>query len=270
MVKPADDNNTALSFVIIGAGNVGTQLTRMLFSVGIQPVQIINRSISKARHLAQETNCRDFSSDYDINHKADFILVTVNDDSLPEVLDKINPGKIPVFHCSGSTPLSIFPVEFFHYGVLYPLQTFTLNRDPDFKNIPFLLEASDGKTISLLKRISSSISNEVLEMNSPDRLKYHIAAVFACNFTNHFLTLASDYLQKNDLPDSILHPLIKETFMKFIERGELNVQTGPAVREDRKTLQKHEEVLKNDPEFQKIYTFVSDNIIKYNKSQESN
>ncbi|MFW5821441.1 MAG: Rossmann-like and DUF2520 domain-containing protein, partial [Bacteroidota bacterium] len=197
----------------------------------------------------------------------DFILITVNDDSLPRVLGEIHPGNIPVFHSSGSTPLSVFPVEFFHYGVLYPLQTFTLKRDPGSENIPFLLEASDESTMSLLKRIASTISDVVLEINSEDRLKYHIAAVFACNFTNHFLTLASDYLQKYELPDRLLHPLIKETFMKFIERGDLDVQTGPAVREDIKTLMKHEEVLKNDPEFQKLYTFVSENIIKYKKSQ---
>lgn len=120
----------------------------------------------------------------------------------------------------------------------------------------------------MLKNIAFDLSNKVLEMNSEDRLKYHIAAVFASNFSNHMLTLAGDYLKKHKLPDHILNPLIQETILKFIERGDRDVQTGPAVREDMKTLKKHEEILKNDPDFQKIYTFVSESIIQYKKKKD--
>ena len=268
MVNPPGDNNQP-SFVIIGTGNVGTHLTRRLYSKGFQPLRIINRSLEKAELLARETHCCNFSSDLIIEENPDFILIAVNDNSLPEVIEKIRPGNSPVFHCSGSTPISIFPVDFFHYGVLYPLQTFSLNRTPFLENIPFLLEASDNDTMKLLEVIASSLSNEVYEMSSEDRLKYHIAAIFASNFSNHLLTLAADYLKKHDLPDNILYPLIKETFLKFIEKGGLNVQTGPAVREDIKTLKKHEEILKNDPDFQKIYTFVSENIIQFKKKKSN-
>lgn len=269
MVSTPGDNNNLQSFVIIGSGNVGTHLTRGLFSRGFQPLRIINRSLAKAEVLARETHCNNFSSSLKIEENPDFILIAVNDDSLPEVIRKISPGKIPVFHCSGSTPISIFPVDFFHYGVLYPLQTFTLNRNLFFENIPFLLEASDNETMNLLKVIASSLSNMVFKMSSEERLKYHIAAVFASNFSNHLLTLAADYLKKHDLPDHILNPLIQETIFKFVEREGLNVQTGPAVREDMKTLKKHEEILKNDPDFQKIYTFVSESIIQYKKKKSN-
>lgn len=255
-------------FVIIGTGNVGTHLTRELHKKGFQPVQIINRSPEKARALAIETNCDNFSTEIRIEGNPDFILVSVNDDSFPDIISEINPGDIPVFHCSGSTPMSIFSVDFFHYGVFYPLQTFSMNRTPDFRNIPFLLEASDTETMGLIKSVASSLSNKVLEINSEDRLKYHIAAVFASNFSNHMLTLAGDYLKKHKLPDYILNPLIQETFLKFIEKGDRDVQTGPAVREDMKTLKKHEEILKNDPDFQKIYTFVSESIIQYKKKKD--
>ncbi len=267
-MKKNSGNSKKCRFVIIGAGNVGTHLTRELYRKGFQPVKIINRSPDKAKKLAKETNCDHFSADVNIDTQPDFILIAVNDDSLPEIVKKISPGNVPVIHCSGSTPISVFPVDFFHYGVLYPLQTLSTGRTPVFEKIPFLLEASDDETIDLLKYIASSLSDVVLEMNSKDRLKYHIAAVFASNFTYHMLSLASDYLKKNKLPDDILEPLIQETIFKFFERGGQDGQTGPAVREDMKILKKHKEMLKNDPDFQKIYTFVSKSIIQYKMIKE--
>ncbi len=247
---------------------MGTHIALKMNSMGFLPVQIINRSQEKAKKLADLTNCNNYTTDLKKISRSDFILVTVNDDSLQDVLNRTEAGNTPVFHCSGSTSMSVFPTKIPHHGVLYPLQTFSLWRDPDFEEIPFLLEASDDQTMHFLKNIAREMSNHILEINSEDRLKYHIAAVFASNFVNHFLTLAYDYLRNHDLHANVLNPLIQETFLKFIEGGDLNTQTGPAVREDKKTLQKHEEMLKNDPDFQKIYTFVSRSIINHKIKEE--
>ena len=122
----------------------------------------------------------------------------------------------------------------------------------------------------MLFKIAGRLSNVVLEVSSVERMKVHIAAVFASNFSNHFIVLAMDYLRKNKLPDTLLDALIKETTLKAIEMKGNNSQTGPAVREDMKIIRKHQELLKNDPTLQKIYTFVSESIIRFKKEKESN
>ena len=269
MIQVQSDSNN-MNFVLIGAGNLGTTLTRALIKKGFQPVQIINRSIDKANRLAEETGNPLVSSDSSHIEPCDFVIVAVSDDSIPTVLEKIPSLQAPVFHCSGSTGISVFSDKFHRYGVFYPLQSFSSLRKINFREIPVLIEASDQSTLKLLRSVAEKLSENVMEVNSENRIRAHIAAVFASNFTNHFLLMARDYLRVHNLPDNIIDPLVRETFNRAIEMKNENVQTGPAVREDRKILSIHEEILKNDPSLQKIYNFVSESIIRYKKEKESN
>jgi predicted short-subunit dehydrogenase-like oxidoreductase (DUF2520 family) len=267
MLHPKGDNLESLDFVLIGAGNLGTSVTLALNQVGVHPRQIINRTISKAKNLAEMTNCSIYSSNLNAIEPCDFVLVATTDDSIPDIVKALSPVNIPVFHTSGSTDISIFPSAIPNNGVFYPLQSFSAERELDFQEMPLLLEASNDKTLKLLFKIAHRLSSRVIEVSSENRIKTHIAAVLANNFSNHFLILARDYLKKYNIPEDILDPLVKETFNKYIELRNKNAQTGPAVREDMKILDKHKEILKNDPALQKIYNFVSDSIIKYRKEK---
>lgn len=257
-------------FVLIGAGRLGSMLSLKLSNENIRPVQVISRSLVKAKKLAEQCKCENYSDKLKDLVSSDFIIISVNDDSILEILETLPSLITPVFHTSGSTSVSVFGKKFPNHGVLYPLQSFTPGRELDFSEIPLLIEASNENTANLLSEIAGHLSNTVLSYNSEQRLKAHIAAVFSSNFTNHFLILARDYLTENGLDPGILDPLIKETFMKVIEMGRKNIQTGPAARGDRGILQLHEEILKINPSLQKIYTFVSENIIKVNKDKERN
>lgn len=269
MIPTSNFNKHSLNFVLIGSGNLGSNVTLRLLEKEIKPVQIINRSIEKAEKLCNDSGCENYSDNFSDVKVADFILIAVNDDSIEQVLEKIGPTLTPIFHTSGSTAMNIFPHDFPNCGVLYPLQSFSHGRKPDFDEIPVLIEASNNKTLKLLETLASNLSKKVIHTDSEDRLKTHIAAVFASNFTNHFIIKAKDYLLQNNLNPGILDPLIKETFQKAIALGGENSQTGPAVREDLKILRKHEEKLKNDPSLQKLYTFVSESIIQKKKDKET-
>lgn len=268
MVHSSDQNKLSTTFVLIGAGNLGSLVTQRLYQEGLQPVQIINRTLEKAKILGDKTGCSNYSSRIENIEDAGFILVSVNDDSIPAVLDQIAGTSMPVFHTSGSTDISVFSQDFPNCGVLYPLQSFSPGRELDFEEIPVFIEASNDGSYQLLQEVAQKLSEKVYSINSEDRLKIHISAVFASNFTNHFILLAKEYLSKNELPPEIIDPLIKETCLKAIEYGSRNSQTGPAVREDLKILHKHEEKLKNTPGLQKIYTFVSESIIRKKKEKE--
>ncbi len=257
-----------ITFTLIGAGKLGTSVTIALNKRNVQPVNIVNRSLDKAKKLASLTGCINISTKLEKTGNSDFILVAVNDDSIPEILEEIKKTKLPVFHCSGSTPISVFPSEICYNGVFYPLQSFSPGRQVDLADVPVLIESSDKKTHELLKEIAVRISSRVLEVNSEERMSVHIAAVIASNFSTHMLILARDYLKNKDLPSDLINPLLTETFEKYLDQRIENIQTGPAVREDMKILEKHKELLKNEPLLQKIYTFVSESIIVYKKTKD--
>ena len=94
------------------------------------------------------------------------------------------------------------------YGVFYPMQTFSKQREVDFQEVPFFIEAKRAEDTELLKAIASTLSEKVYEADSEQRKSLHLAAVFICNFTNHMYALAADLLEKYNLPFEVMLPLI--------------------------------------------------------------
>ncbi|MCS6833231.1 MAG: DUF2520 domain-containing protein, partial [Flammeovirgaceae bacterium] len=145
-------------------------------------------------------------------------------------------------------------------GVFYPLQTFSKDKEVDFSQIPFFIEANTTSLTDFLVKIASRLSNEVYEMNSEERKRLHLAAVFACNFTNHLLTIAHQELMKLKVPFEVLHPLIVATINKALEITPFAAQTGPAIRRDQNTMSIHLQLLEERPLVQQIYRLLSENI----------
>jgi predicted short-subunit dehydrogenase-like oxidoreductase (DUF2520 family) len=248
-------------FVVIGAGNLGSQLSFSLKRAGLQPKLVINRSQEKGERLAKILGC-DFSFDYKIPDKTVLTFICTSDDSIPEVLEKIEPGKSPVLHCSGSTSMDVFGDTFDKYGVFYPLQTFSANVEVDFRKVPILLEASDKQLMKLLMKIAITLSDRVFPTDSETRLNCHISAVFAANFSNHLIGLGETLLEKSGLHREILHPLLDEMIKKLKKYGTFLSQTGPAMRNDQRILKKHLESLEGDPYLHELYRIISDRIAK--------
>jgi predicted short-subunit dehydrogenase-like oxidoreductase (DUF2520 family) len=128
----------------------------------------------------------------------------------------------------------------------YPLQSFSPQHDVAWRFIPLIITTPDETIWNLLDEIASSISSSVYRMTEAQKAILHVAAVFANNFSNHMLTLAESICKENQLPFEILKPLILETFSKAILAGPSSSQTGPAVRGDQKTIEKHLALLKED------------------------
>ena len=264
------NKNEELSFALIGAGRLGSNITLELFNNGICPSQIISRTLSKAKHLAKRTQCLNASTEISISGSPSFILLAVNDGAIEKILAVLKSTDIPIFHCSGSTPINIFSEAFPNHGVLYPIQSFSIEREINFDDIPILIEASNDATFQLLESISNVLSNNVIIGNSETRMKCHIAAILSSNFSYHLFAVARDYLVRNGLPIDLLNPLLRETLDKAIDYPNEDLQTGPAAREDYGILQKHQEALKNAPSLLKLYNFVSESIIRFKKEKEKN
>jgi predicted short-subunit dehydrogenase-like oxidoreductase (DUF2520 family) len=191
---------------------------------------------------------------------SDACLICISDDAIAPVINQLNPGNCLLMHTAGSVSLDVFKDKAVNYGVLYPLQTFTRGRPLDYDSIPFLTEANTPENLSLINQLASSVSNNVTEADSTRRLYIHLAAIFASNFSNHMFAMAEKIAGEYNMPFELLKPLIAETTAKALDMSPHIAQTGPAARGNRRVIEKHLELLKDDPRLQELYRLISESI----------
>ena len=246
------------NIILVGSGNVSTQLGIALKSQHYNIVQVYSRSIKNASKLARRLNT-DFTDDISFLKKAELIIVSVNDDAILHLIQKLK--NTAIVHTSGSIDISIFESKFSNFGVFYPLGTFNKEIDSDMSEVPLCIEANSLRFEKKLTLIANNISSNVVMMSSEQRRKLHIAAVFACNFSNHMFSIADEILSNSNIDFKILLPLINNTIYKIQKNKPKSVQTGPAKRKDMLIIDKHISLIKQN-EIKELYSKISDNIIK--------
>lgn len=245
---------------LAGAGNVAWHLGKALSQQGYLINQVLDRTVTSAKKLASELNAISHGIPLDGIDNSDACIICVSDDAIPAVLKQLNPGKCLVMHTAGSVPIEVFRDNAINYGVLYPLQTFTRGRFLDYMQIPFLTEANTPGNLEMINRIASSISKNVMEASSTQRLYLHLAAIFASNFSNHMFALAEKLAKEYNMPFDLLKPLITETTAKALDMSPLNAQTGPAIRGNMEIMNKHIDLLREHPGLQELYRMISASI----------
>lgn len=251
------------SVVIIGSGNVAEAFARVLPERGFEVRQIFARNPERGGAVAQLAQC-EWCNDPNRIATADLYLVAVSDSAITPLLSSLPlPEGAVVAHTAGSQPLDAIPTRFAHRAVIYPLQTFTAGRVVDFREIPLFVEAVDKETLAEAREVAEQLSGMVIEADSQMRSQAHLSGVVVCNFVNHLYAVGAGLMQEAGLPFSTLSPLIAETARKAIESGNPSaMQTGPAKRNDRVTIERHTAMLANRPELQEIYEKLSQNIWK--------
>jgi len=256
--------NESKKIVIIGSGNVASHFARILIKKGHEIVQFVGRNKEALEQLSLKylvSNITDFKL---INRNADVYLICVNDDEIEKVAKQINLNDKLILHTSGSVSLKKIQNTSTNTGVLYPLQTFSKNDKVKWSKIPFLIEGSNKEAETMILHLANSFSKKVIILNSIQREKMHLAAVMVNNFSNHLFTLANDFLEKEKIPHfKLLFPLLQQTIKKNKKIKPALAQTGPAKRNDKKVIANHLSILKKHPETSKIYTSISESIIKY-------
>ncbi len=252
-----------MRIVFIGSGNLATQLSAALQRGGEDIVQVYSRTMRHAEALAQKLRCQPCAALDDIRTDADIYIFSVSDDALPMLISALAP-RIPsravALHTAGSVPMSVFAGSGInHYGVLYPMQTFSKDRDVDFSPIPCFVEGADDKTIGTIQRLAGSVSGHVLMASSEKRKKLHLAAVFACNMVNHCYRLAEKILQEEDIDFSLYLPLIQETADKVSRLSPRDAQTGPMARRDLSIMKAQISML-HDERTREIYRLMAESI----------
>jgi predicted short-subunit dehydrogenase-like oxidoreductase (DUF2520 family) len=228
---------------IIGSGNVAQHLIQAFqLNSQIELVQVVARDIKKVAHLLDSNR---ITSDYTQLQEADLYIIAVSDDAIAEVSSALPFENRLVAHTSGTVALDSLNSNN-RRAVFYPLQTFSKDKPIDFKSVPVCLEAENETDVQILKQLAHSISNAIYEINSEQRKALHVAAVFVNNFVNYLYQMGNEICDANAIPFEILKPLIQETANKIATLSPKNAQTGPAKRNDLKTIAAHEEFLKDE------------------------
>jgi len=235
-----------MKIILIGSGKLGTQLYKTIIcKKDLDIIQWVVRSSKKT--LTPEGI--PIVQKIDKLQNADIYLLAVSDNSILKVSKEL-PNNAFIVHTAGSVPLDIINQK--RTGVFYPLQSFSIGRDIDFSNIPIIIESKIKKDLIILKNLAKGIKATFYQMNSKQRAKLHLSAIFVNNFTNHLFSEAALICKNNDIPFNLLKPLIQETIDKLQTMNPKAAQTGPAIRNDRQTILKHLKLIK-DPLLKKIY-----------------
>lgn len=225
-----------IDVVLLGYGNVGRHLHEVMEAapeVAVQ--QIYNRSFINSVTTSQ-------TQDINALTKADVYIIAVPDNVIGSFSQQLPLQDVLLVHTSGGVSLQTLSKRN-RRGVFYPLQTFSKNSQVDFKNIPICIEAEHPTDVALLNKLGCYLSSNVVEVSSEKREKLHLAAVFVNNFTNHLYAVAEAITAQHEIDFDLLKPLLAETAKKINLYSPSEVQTGPAKRNDTKTIERHLTIL---------------------------
>lgn len=250
-----------MKIAFIGSGNLATHLSLALKAAGEEIIQVYSRTDAHAKELADKLGCIHTTNLDKIYLNADVYILSVKDDAISQIADSIC-HKCPhalFVHTAGSVLMDIFKGKANHYGVLYPMQTFSKARPVEFREIPCFIEASDAQSLKTIRSLAERISARVVDCDSEKRKKLHLAAVFACNLTNHCYRLAERLLESEHIDFRLFHPLIEETARKVMTMSPKNAQTGPMVRYDQNVMNMQMSMLP-DARTREIYRLMAESI----------
>lgn len=249
----------------IGAGRVATHLAKVL-SKQHQIVNIFSRNLDRAQVLACQVDAQACSTFEMMSESVDLIIIAVSDQSIAEVIQNLDEHfpETLIVHTSGSTHLNVLTQYHARSGVFYPLQTFSFEREIDWSTTPLFIEANVEHDAERLNTLATEISQRVYQYSSEQRLSLHLAAVFACNFSNYCYDMAKQVVDAQQVDFSLLYPLILETANKATQHDPKTVQTGPAMRGDQNILNMHQKMLMNKgrEDLKEIYQLMSEQILK--------
>lgn len=248
--------------VLIGSGNTATVLGRMVIEGKHELLQVFSRNSSHAGSLAQKLVCEYTTNPAQIRRDADLYIVAIADKALSGIDSWLQLERKMVVHTAGSVSKDVLSNVSANYGILYPLQSLRKELE-EIPDVPLLVDANSAESLALMKDFAFSISPKVYKAGDRERESIHLAAVIVSNFTNHLYTLAADFCMRENLDFKMLQPLIEEVAGRLKYSAPQEVQTGPAIRNDQVTIEKHVKALSSSSDLKKIYALFTEEILRY-------
>ena len=246
-----------ITITLIGTGRLSFNFMKeILKNDSLHLNQVFGRSKFRPKHISDEV---DYVKDFKNLKTSDYYFICVNDNQISKISNNLDVNDKVIVHLSGSTDINVLS-KHKNYGVFYPLQTFSYESELLFKEIPILIEGNNKNTSLKIKTLAKLFSKKVKEMNGNERIICHISATIANNFSNHMVVTAEKLLEKNNIDKNLIKPLIFETFKKLKKTSAIDAQTGPAIRNDKETIDKHINQL-SESDFLNLYKIITKNIM---------
>lgn len=247
------------SINLIGSGNIGKLFGMLLTRCGCRILSVYSQNPEHAAELANRINSSVITDLSQLPTSADLTILAIRDEAIEAIAAQLAPEMTRI-HTSGTTAMSVlgsWPVK---TGVLYPLQSISGDQIPEPGEIPLLLEANDEFVMDMLVNIAKAFKAPYRTLSSADRKVMHLSAVFINNFGNHMAAIGQKIAEDRKMDVDLFKPLISETARKLQHLDPFNAQTGPARRNDQQTMQQHLEMLKDYPDYRKLYELISQSI----------
>lgn len=250
-----------MQVVIIGTGNAATVFGRLMKQKGHTITQVYGRDILKAEALAEQLEATPTADVPSLSKNADVYLIAVADKAVAAIAEQLDVNDHLVLHTTASLSIHVLKEVSKSYGVLYPLQSLRKQMSLDTP-IPMLVDGNTEQVKLEIEKFARGLSSTVIRAGDRERVKLHVAAVFACNFTNYMYLQSAGFCAKEGLDFSLLQPLIEETATRLREFDPSEVFTGPAVRGDLETINRHLSLLEAYPGMHAIYTSLTEKIME--------
>lgn len=254
--------DNGLRIVFIGAGRLASSLAPALHKAGCCIVQVFSRTLESAQVLASKVGAEAVDDMRLLTADAEVYIFAVTDTALPSLISQVTEGRGEALflHTAGSVAMDVFKPYAAHYGALYPMQTFSKEREVDFSQVTFFIEASDDSSLLRTRMLAEGLSRNVIQLSSEGRKNIHMAAVFACNFANHCYQLSAEILERYGVPFSVMQSLVDETAQKVHHLAPADAQSGPALRHDESVMSDHLSLLASMPYHERVYRLMSESI----------
>ena len=245
-----------ISVSLLGAGKVAKNFGRIIMqNPEVELLQWFNKNPERLREYRNQVEVIDTLQDL---KRSDVYIVAVKDDAIAELSSEIPFEDQLVAHTSGSVNIHDLDKKL-KRGVFYPLQSFSGDRMLEPNEIPICIEALEKSDYKTLKALADTLGFTFYKISTEQRQTLHLSAVFVNNFVNQLYRIAHEISDEKKIDFNILKPLILETSKKMLHLSPYQAQTGPAIRDDKKTIKKHLKML-NDKEHRKIYELLTNSI----------
>lgn len=258
-----------MKFTIIGTGNMAHFLAKELSAAGHSFQGIWGRNNSAAILLAKQYNTVAHNELQDIKDEdGHFCFLAIRDTAIATFAEQFQLKKSTLIHTAGASSIQMLGEHNQNKAVFWPIYSIVSDNMESASHIPIVVEGNTPETEKAVLSIAESISQKAFIASESQRLHLHLAAVFTNNFCNHLMSIAQEICTHQHISFDYLQPIIAQTFERLKTESAKDVQTGPAIRDDKMTMQKHLELLKDSPEWALLYQSLSASIRKMYKGNE--
>jgi len=252
-------------FALLGASKTGITLAHYLEKAGLEPAFLWNRSLKGIQLARKHIQFRKDSTDLSqIPADVEWIIIAVKDDAIEEIVQQLlgvlkNGDGKKVFHTSGvwdSKPLKPLQKKGCRTGSFHPLISIP-DIETGIRMIPGSVFSCEGEIRDDLLDLAQLIGVTGIALNSEQKETVHLGAVFVNNYVTVMIQALKQFARAKGISDDTLKQLLERLSEQASDnawkRSLKDSLSGPAVRGDEKTIQKHRELLENSPELKKLY-----------------